>query len=379
MKRLVYSPEVNVWVKTDTGIFDLSPYVTDFSVNRKVNSASGASVSFRNPKVEDDNGQLRFLFTQHPVKQSDGSTTYGPMFHPMDPIIITLTRLKGHPVQVFTGYCDQVPYVQLFPGTTSLTASCTLKRLKYTYWDPGLVFVNEYMASKGWIPTTSGVTLNAPVEASKGTTLNDATIGRLIYDILVDVGGWAHDDIYIQELPSDGISKVVNGIYQDLVGDSKASWETFRNFLTEVVGTSSIGGGMGDSGGSLQATNSSGGKGWVRVGATTYDDAGGGASGKLGQVKGNFAELGTASSKTGNGTGFGWLAKAFGQKGELPLMTKLEIRYKGKVITAYKTDRGYGQGGDGYTSDSTYAIDLWTDATKALNFPGKDFVEVRKV
>jgi len=379
MKRLVYAPEVNAWIKTDNGIFDLSPYITDFSIHRKVNSASGASITFRNPKVEQDDHHFRFLFTENATKQSDGSTTYGPMFHPMDPIIITLTRLKGHPVQVFTGYCDTVPYVQLFPGTTSLTASCTLKRLLYTYWDPGLVFVNEYMASKGWIPTPSGVTLNAPVEASKGNTLNDSTIGRLIYDILVDVGNWSHDDIYIQDLPSDGISKVVNGIYQDLTGDAKASWETFRNFLTAVVGTGEIGGGGGNDGNGVDVHNSSGGKGWVRVGATNYDDSGVGASGKLGQVQGNFAELGTASSKTGNGTGFGWLSKAFGEKGELPLMTKLEIRYKGKVVTGYKTDRGYGQGGDGYTSDSTYAIDLWTDLAKALNFPGKDFVEVRKV
>jgi hypothetical protein len=239
MKRLVYSPEVNVWVKSDTGIFDLSPYVTGFSVTRKVNSASQAEVTFRNPKVEDGEGNPRFLFTQHPTKETNGSTSYRPMFHPMDPIVITLTRLKGHPVQVFTGYCDTTPYVQLFPGTTSLTATCTIKRLKYTYWDPGLPFVIEYLSKLGW-GGENGTIININAEASQGG-INDSSIGYLLYKILEDVGGWDSNDIYIQDLPSEQIVSAVSSIYEDLTGDAKASYQKFQDFLKNVIGSGKVG------------------------------------------------------------------------------------------------------------------------------------------
>ena len=111
MKRLVYSPSINAYIKTDTGIFDLSPFITDFSIHRKINEISVAEITFRNPKVGQGDKSDRYLFTQYESVEADGSTSYRPMFHPMDPIIITLTRLKGHPVQVFAGYLDMTPYV----------------------------------------------------------------------------------------------------------------------------------------------------------------------------------------------------------------------------------------------------------------------------
>jgi len=249
MKRLVYSPQINVWIKTDTGVFDLSPYITGFNVNRKVNAVSTAELTFRNPKVDLENGESRYLFTQH--KNGD---SYGPMFHPMDPIIITLTRIKGYPVQVFTGYCDTSPYVQIFPGTARLKASCSLKKLLYTYWDPGLPFVNEYLIQHGWY-LKDGVTFNPKAEADKEpnadtnyrNTLSDGSIGYLLYSILKDVGGWAHDDIFIQSLPSKQIDAIVEGLYKDLTGEAKASFEQMRTFLKKTIGADHhLGGGGGD-------------------------------------------------------------------------------------------------------------------------------------
>jgi murein DD-endopeptidase MepM/ murein hydrolase activator NlpD len=245
MKRLVYSPQINAWVKTDTGIFDLSPYITGYSVNRKVNSVSSAELTFRNPKVTNSDGSSRYLFTEFETKESNGSMSYRPMFHPMDPIIITLTRLKGHPVQVFTGYCDSSPYVQLFPGTARLTASCTLKRLMYTYWDPGLAFVTTYLSKLGWMPTAEGLTVNAGVEGNGEATLNDSSISYLLYRILMDIGGWDHNDIFIQELPDKQISDAVTALYKDLTGDAKASFKTFSDFLDKIIGYGNLGGGGG--------------------------------------------------------------------------------------------------------------------------------------
>ena len=247
MKRLVYAPQVNAWIKTETGIFDLSPYITDFSVQRRVDAISTASLTFRNPKVSNDpDGKSNpyFMFTQHPTSNADGTTSYRPMFYPMDPIIISLTRLKGYPVQVFTGYCDTTPYIQLFPGTAKISASCTLKRLKYTYWDPGLPFVSHYLETLGWKPAqaSGGLTFNPSAEDEATSDLTDTSFGYLIYRILQDVGNWEYKDIYVQGLPSEAISTIVAGIYAQLTGDAKTNFEDVRQFLDKVIGTDTVGG-----------------------------------------------------------------------------------------------------------------------------------------
>lgn len=245
MKRLVYTPSIHAWVKTDTGVFDLSPYITDFNVDRRVNQTSYAEITFRNPK--DKNGN--FVFTE--AQGVDGSVR--PMFHPMDPIIITLTRLKGRPVQVFTGYCDTTPYVQLQPGLARLTASCTIKRLLYTYWDPALPFVRDFMAQNGWGIAADGTSFNSTAEGAsqivtnKGQTelvsgqLNDTSIGKLLYRLLVDVGNWDPGNVYIQELPGKNITQLVTNLYKDTVNEEASSINEFHNFLQKVIGAGAYG------------------------------------------------------------------------------------------------------------------------------------------
>lgn len=252
MKRLVYSPSINVYVKSDFGIVDLTDYVTDCSVQRVVNGISTASVSFRNPKVKASDGKQRMMFTEH--VGDDGKI--GPLFHPMDPIIITMTRLRGKPIQVFTGYCDSTPYVQLYPGIAKIDASCTLKKLKYTYWDPGLSFVAQFMASYGWSydPTTGTSTLIDATKAQESKSLNDTGLGNLLMALLNEVGGWEKDDIILQPLPSQAIQKQVGKIYDDLVKAGKDDLKDYVDFLATFVNTAGGSGGGGDGGGGNDAT-----------------------------------------------------------------------------------------------------------------------------
>ena len=259
MKRLIYSPSINVWIKTDTGIFDLSPYITNCTVDRRVNSVSFAQLEFRNPKITDSKTKKsRFMFTEH--VRDDGSIH--PMFHPMDPIIITMTRLRGRPIQVFTGFCDTAPYVQVYPGTAKIEASCTLKRLQYTYWDPALPFVQAFMTAHGWgVDVKTGTALNPNAEGKNTGTLNDTSIGSLLYTILKEVGGWDPSNIYIQELPGDKIGKLVAKLYQDTSREEASSIKDFHKFLRDIIGASAYGtygsggtggggtGGGGDDGG----------------------------------------------------------------------------------------------------------------------------------
>jgi hypothetical protein len=159
----------------------------------------------------------------------------------MDPIIITMTRLKGRPIQVFTGYLDTSPYVQVYPGVAKLEASCTLKRLQYTYWDPALPFIRQFMKKHGWEIDKSGAALNPSAEGKGASELNDTSIGRLLYRVLQDIGGWDPSNIYIQELPGDKIGKLVAELFKDTAKENADSIKEFHQFLYDVIGASKYG------------------------------------------------------------------------------------------------------------------------------------------
>ena len=241
MKRLVYSPSIKVWVKTDSGTIDLSPYVVNCQISRKVDDVSKAEIEFRNPRVMQNN-KPRFMFTEHEI---DGKVL--PVFHPMDPITITLERLSGKPIQVFTGYCDTVPDVQLFPGTAKISASCTLKRLLHTYWDPALPFVNDFMKNYGWElnQKTGQVRGRADEDPSKDVitqtnNLNDSSIANLLYAVLNEVGGWSPANIYIQPLPTNILS-IVGGLFDEITKDNQKVNDEIAKLMHDLVGFGGFG------------------------------------------------------------------------------------------------------------------------------------------
>lgn len=250
MRRLVYSPKIKCWVKTDSGIVDLSPYITNCSINRRIDDVSQAQVEFRNPRIRTSDGKVRFMFTQHEYTNASGNTSIRPMFHPMDPITIVFERIQGKPIQVFTGYCDTTPYVQLFPGTARIVASCTLKRLKYTYWDPALDFVSSFLKEYGWdLYRDSGVSYNAQVEeqtdnnsntSSAAKNLNDSSIGKLLYATLNEVGGWDDKNIFIQKLPNN-IGSIVSNLFDEIVKDNEKINKEVGKFIDDVIGAGDFG------------------------------------------------------------------------------------------------------------------------------------------
>jgi hypothetical protein len=114
----VYSPDIYCYIATENnGVIDVSPDIIAAQVKRVENQASQASVSLNNSK-----GHYSF----------NGKS----IIQPMDKIIIYLSKIQT--VKVFSGYVDTVPFLDLYPTTCDIQATCTLKRLLYTYWDPGL-------------------------------------------------------------------------------------------------------------------------------------------------------------------------------------------------------------------------------------------------
>jgi hypothetical protein len=236
MKRITYSPKVEAWVKTDYGIIDLSPYVVRGSISRKIDQISSVEIEIRNPGKK---------FTEHgyfdPITKQN---IVGPLLHPMDPIAVQATRLQGRPVQVFAGYLDTTPYLQLFPGTITLSGSCTLKRLQYTYFDPGLPFFNEWLVNHGWESADSyGIvnpTANNDDPRFKDTNkLKDSGFGSLLFATLNEIGNWPEETIYIEQLPN-GIVDLVEGLFVDARKAAKEAGTEFTDLLHKIIGTATL-------------------------------------------------------------------------------------------------------------------------------------------
>lgn len=235
MKRLVYSPKAYCWVRTDNhGLVDLSPYIVSGSVARKVNMVSTAEITIRNPNM---------MFTR------ESRTKAGPYFKPMDPITVWLERIRGFPVQVFTGYLDQSPYLQLYPGTASLTASCTLKKLLHVYWDPALSFTQQFMAKYGWI-NNDGRLLNVGAESGQSKNqdntklqiMQDGSIGELLYAVLTEIADWPDKNIHIERLPDKLMEDVMN-IYQVYNADAKEMRDQVQQLIEGYLGKAELGSG----------------------------------------------------------------------------------------------------------------------------------------
>ena len=166
MRRFVYTPDVNAYVATqDNEFIDLSPDIISGSVTRRINAMSSADLTLQNPNRK-----------------------YLKKMKAMDRIVIYLTRIH-RPVLVFSGYLDRAPYDQLYPGPVKITASCSLKRLMHTYWDPGLPFVTRWLAQYGWTyDFNSGMML----DPSKNLYNMDYSggLGHMLRAVMHDVGGW---------------------------------------------------------------------------------------------------------------------------------------------------------------------------------------------
>jgi murein DD-endopeptidase MepM/ murein hydrolase activator NlpD len=227
MRRLVYSPKAYVYIQTDSGTYNISDLVVSGSVHRKVNQVSTAEVTFQNPNR---------TFTQ----------PGNPTFRPMDKITIFLQRLPGFPVQSFTGYLDQTPYYQMYPGTCTLRASCTLKRLQYTYFDPGLPFVINFLARYGWLTDGNGTIQNPKKPGTKpvdeAQAAQSASMADLMFASLKHIAGWDPDLIFIEQLPTS-LTDRIHEIYFALHESADAASEDFKQWLKDYIGAGSVGGG----------------------------------------------------------------------------------------------------------------------------------------
>src|ERR1700752_2450830 len=124
MRRLVYSPKVYAYLKTDAtrqigpdAYIDISDFISAGQVSRVTNAASQFSLTVRNPYrifTQPDPATIGEWVSKADVSQSAvfhqiAQAPGEPVFPPMDSITIWGSRFNNRPIQLFTGYLDSSP------------------------------------------------------------------------------------------------------------------------------------------------------------------------------------------------------------------------------------------------------------------------------
>jgi hypothetical protein len=175
---------------------------------------------------------------------------YDLKIRPMDKIVVTMERI-GVPCRVFSGYMNSGPIFSVWPRVLDLSATCTLKRLEYWYWDSSSPAAVDLLNSWG---QREGETLQLgqsggdgggekPKAATNGKKgANDGGLRDLAIELLTKVCGWDKGHIHVGQIPPDWF-RFAQGVGDEII---KAADET--DLIGDLSGTAAGGGvgGLGD-------------------------------------------------------------------------------------------------------------------------------------
>lgn len=115
MSTFVYAPGIKVYIDSYKlgQVVDVSADLTGAGMQRRADGVSQFQFGLINPLRKYDN-----------------------VFTPNDRIVVVMKRLTW--MRTFTGYLNSVPVFSSWPRDVNLTASCSIKRLQYFFWDPDL-------------------------------------------------------------------------------------------------------------------------------------------------------------------------------------------------------------------------------------------------
>jgi cell wall-associated NlpC family hydrolase len=210
MGTLVYAPNVQILIAHNGIQQDVSKDIVRGLVSRKLDSASSLFFTLANP-------QLR----------------YNSRFSRMDRITCYLTRTQK--LQVFSGYIDKMPYFQAYPGTVDFRATCTLKRLLHTWWNPALPDSLQFFSNMGPGYGTAG-----------DGQVSDTGMSSILRSILEQVGGWPDASVHIQNFPQEFITFMNNYMLANNVVAHNAAIS--QQFAATILGDDTAPGPMGATG-----------------------------------------------------------------------------------------------------------------------------------
>lgn len=174
MGSFVYAPQVRVYVEaggnyyrkdTRPRTYDVSEDLVSGSLTRRVDGVSDFNFTLLNPRRK-----------------------YDSIFTPNDRITVLMKRVTW--VRVFTGYLTSVPLMTAWPRNVELSASCSLKRLQYSYWDPESAYTQQMIMDA--------------LAASTGSGQNtDGGMTNVVLSVLEKVIGWPSSKVHIAKIPDD--------------------------------------------------------------------------------------------------------------------------------------------------------------------------------
>jgi intein/homing endonuclease len=201
MAVFLYAPGIKAYVSTqNNGIIDISDDLTQGTMVRRSDGVSTFSFSLQNPFRK-----------------------YSGVFTPNDRIIVMMKRVSW--VRTFTGYLNQVPLVTAWPSTVQITASCSLKRLQYWFWDPGL-------------PQSQNMVAQA---MSSAANPDDGGTAAAVIAVLQNVVGWPAANIHIAGMPQ-AWSTWAYQIAQAIQADTAAADALAQAFYASLGAGGIIGG-----------------------------------------------------------------------------------------------------------------------------------------
>ena len=213
MKTFIYTPKVRVVIAHGATQVDVTKDIVRCSLHRAESSAASFFMTLANKN-------LKYTPKSGP-----------PVFSRMDRIVVYMGRT--HLIQVFSGYLDTVPYKQLYPGTVDFKATCTIKRLMHTWWNPAIP------ESQSLLNQTEAV-----LALGGGPNTRDSGIGSILRNVLHAVGGWQWGNIWIQNFP-EAFYKFLEQQVQKNKSVNEKAVKAFRHML---LGTDTSGAPGGDAG-----------------------------------------------------------------------------------------------------------------------------------
>ncbi|MGA5598422.1 C40 family peptidase [Streptomyces cellulosae] len=209
------APGVKVYIATRKhGIIDVSDDLVEGQTIRRSDGVSSFQFALQNARRK-----------------------YDGVFAPNDRISVQMKRIKW--VQVFTGYLNKVPLVTAWPRVVHMTASCSLKRLQYWYWD------SHTEASQAMVR-------QALEDARKDTGVSDGGMTNVALTVLKKVVGWPESKVHIARIP-DRWYAVIETLAKQIDAELDQADEVARA-LWEQLGTASVGGMSGADASSLTGT-----------------------------------------------------------------------------------------------------------------------------
>lgn len=209
---MIYAPQIKVYVEAGGNyyrpnqkptIYDVSDDLVSGSLNRIVDGVSSFNFTLQNPRRK-----------------------YDQIFTPNDRVTVLMKRLTW--VRVFTGYLNQVPLLTAWPRNVDLTASCSLKRLQYWYWDPEAAYTQQMIMNS--------------LAAANGTGLtSDGGMTNVVLSILNNVVGWPNSKVHIAQIPDDWF-KIAQKIATSVEKSAEESDALAKQFFASLGGGGTLGG-----------------------------------------------------------------------------------------------------------------------------------------